>query len=281
VGACVCVCVCLCVWVGVWVGVCVCACVCVRVCMCVCVCVWVCVCVQFTRVTRPCVQFTRRRQQAELWSHVTTSPHSLFRFLNLFLRPQALFSLGLPQLVAADASVNAEAPQVSLCVCVCVCLFVCVCVCVCVCMFVCAHVPLPSLLHPPHSTQSGDGGGCESIPEGLALLVIALSLQTLNFRQLSDAVVELVFTSSSSSSSPSPSLAFAWGHAEGEDLLPCEGACSRTLKPQTPNPKTPKPKPQTPNPQNPNPKPQTPNPKPQTLTAPQVERACLTSCRRR
>lgn len=78
-----------------------------------------------------------------------TDIHKLLlnRFHNNFLRPQALFSLGLPH----DSSYNADA------------------------------------------ADTREGGGCELIEEGLALLVLAMSLQTLNFRGLSDAVIELVF----------------------------------------------------------------------------------------
>jgi hypothetical protein len=78
-----------------------------------------------------------------------TDIHKLLlnRFHNNFLRPQALFSLGLPH----DSSYGTDAAEPS------------------------------------------QGGGCELIEEGLALLVLALSLQILNFRGLSDAVIELVF----------------------------------------------------------------------------------------
>jgi hypothetical protein len=78
-----------------------------------------------------------------------TDIHKLLlnRFHNNFLRPQALFSLGLPH----DSSYSSD------------------------------------------PGESREGGGCELIEEGLALLVLALSLQTLNFRGLSDAVIELVF----------------------------------------------------------------------------------------
>jgi hypothetical protein len=78
-----------------------------------------------------------------------TDIHKLLlnRFHNNFLRPQALFSLGLPH----DSSYGSDAVEPS------------------------------------------EGGGCELIEEGLALLVLALSLQILNFRGLSDAVIELVF----------------------------------------------------------------------------------------
>jgi hypothetical protein len=71
----------------------------------------------------------------------------LIQFKLFFLKPQSLYSLGLPH----DTRDSSDDPE------------------------------------------SGQGGGCELIEEGLALLVLALTLQTLFHAGFSDAVVHLVF----------------------------------------------------------------------------------------